>query len=229
MHRETEHFIYKKINDTDRPFFARFRRSAGGLVPCHNRHQSQTLQQPDQSNVMLGRKIPSIARNGGNGPLIMCLRAGLTRSLKRDCVCWYTRDSGTRASIRSEWSWVGSGSASSTTSSICGATVHNSRHLLSFIKWSLSPPRLSPASWTPVRVTAALSSSSDLKQIKTTVQWNGWFIKPVWTDSFTNLTFIKKSLEMQLDLSIFCLETLYFSVSCCMLQALNIVLTVIYA
>ncbi len=60
------------------------------------------------------------------------------------------------ASIRSEWSREGSGSASSTTSSICGATVHNSRHLLSFIKWSLSPPRLFPASWTSVGVTAAL-------------------------------------------------------------------------
>ncbi len=184
MQRETEHFIYKKINDTDRPFFTRFRRSAGGLVPCHNRHQSQTLQQPDQSNVMLGRKIPSIARNGGNGPLIMCLRAGLTRSLKRDCVCWYTRDGGTRASIRSEWSWVGSGSASSTTSSICGATVHNSRHLLSFIKWSLSPPRLHEPLSELLRPSRPLQIWNRSKQ---------QFIKPVWIDSFTNLAFIKKS------------------------------------
>lgn len=184
MQRETEHFIYKKINDTDRPFFARFRRSAGGLVPCHNRHQSQTLQQPDQSNVMLGRKIPSIARNGGNRPLIMCLRAGLTRSLKRDCVCWYTRDGGTRASIRSEWSWVGSGSASSTTSSICGATVHNSRHLLSFIKWSLSPPRLHEPLSELLRPSRPLQIWNRSKQ---------QFIKPVWIDSFTNLPFIKKS------------------------------------
>ncbi len=97
------------------------------------------------------------------------------------------------ASIRSEWSREGSGSASSMTSSICGATVHNSRHLLSFIQWSLSPPRLFPASWTSVGVTAALSSSSDLNQIKTTVQWNDRFIKPVWIDSFTNLTFIQNN------------------------------------
>lgn len=105
MQRETEHFIYKKINDTDRPFFARFRRSAGGLVPCNNRHQSQMLQQPDQSNVMLGCKIRSIPRNGGNGTLIMCLRAGLTRSLKRDCVGTRVTAEHTRASEVSDHEW----------------------------------------------------------------------------------------------------------------------------
>lgn len=140
MQRETERFIYKKINDTDRPFFAGVRRSAGGLVLRHICHQSQTPQQPDPSNVMRGHNTHT---NEGRGPLIMCLGAGLTRSLKRDCV---GIEEHTRVSIRSEWSWVGSGSASSSTSSICETTLHNSRRLLSFIKRSLSPPRLYSAS-----------------------------------------------------------------------------------
>lgn len=105
MQRETEHFIYKKINDTDRPFSARFRRSAGGLVPCHSRHQSQTLQQPDQSNVTLGAKYEASRETGGNGPLIVCLRAGLTRSLKRDCVATRVTAEHTRASEVSDHEW----------------------------------------------------------------------------------------------------------------------------
>lgn len=132
---------------TGPPFLVLGEVLAGVRAAINHRRYNNQINQTLMLARTTKRNIASMLKNGGKKemrvtPLIMSLRGALTCALKR-CRVGTTE----HARNRSDWSRAGSGSVSSPSSSICEPTVHNSKHLLSFIKSSLRCPRHSLPQW----------------------------------------------------------------------------------